>query len=107
MNVKIYFQKVREAESGIQDEYPVVVSRETSDGGKAGVLTEVPRRVAAKLLVEGSATLASAADADAFRTQQADAKQAFDDAIAAAKVQLSVLPTADLERLKATSRLTE
>jgi hypothetical protein len=107
MNVRVYYQKIREAESGINDEYPIVVSRETGDGGKAGVMTEVPRRVAAKLVVDGTATLASAADANEFRTKQADAKQAFDDAVAAAKVQLTVLPTAELERLKGAQKTEE
>jgi hypothetical protein len=100
MNVRVYYQKIRETESDIIDEYPVVVSRETGDGGKAGVMTEVPRRVAAKFLVDGTATLASAADANEFRTNQAKAKQAFDDAVAAAKVQLTVVSAAELERMK-------
>jgi hypothetical protein len=100
MNVRLYYQKIREAESAIPDEYPIVVSRETADGGKAGTLTEVSRRVAAKLLAEGTATLASAADADAFREQQANAKQAIDDAVAAAKVQLTVVSATELERMK-------
>ena len=39
-------------------EFPLVVSVETSDGGKGGTKTEVPRRLAAKLLVEGQARLA-------------------------------------------------
>src|SRR5215467_1090600 len=99
MNVRLYYQKIREAESGIPDEYPIVVSRETADGGKAGTLTEVSRRVAAKLLAEGTATLASAADADVFRAKQANAKRAFDDAVTAAMVQLTVVPTAELERI--------
>jgi len=101
MNDRVYYQKIREAESGIPDEYPVVVSRETADGGKAGVLTEAPRRLAAKLLVDGVVSLASAAEAEAFRTKQANAKRAYDDAVTAAKVQMTVVPTTDYERLKA------
>ena len=38
----------------------VVISLETPDGGKAGVPTEVSRRNAARLIVEGWAELANA-----------------------------------------------
>ncbi len=100
MNVRVYYQKIREAEAGIPEEYPVVVSRETADGGKAGVLTEVPRRVAAKLLVEGLASLASGAEADAFRSKQVEAKRAFDEEAAASKLQLTVVSATELERMK-------
>ena len=40
-------------EATIADEFPVVVSKETADGGKDGTMTEVPRRMAAKLVVDG------------------------------------------------------
>jgi len=107
MNVKVYYQKIRDAEAGIADEYPIVVSRETADGGKAGVFTEVPRRVAAKLLVDGMASVASGSQAAEFRATQADAKRAIEDAAAAAKVQLSVLPTAELQRLRGSHKSKE
>ncbi len=107
MNVRVYYQKIREAEAGITAAYPIVVSRETADGGKAGVLTEVPRRVAAKLLVEGLASLASREDADEFRSKQAQAKHALDEAAAASRVQLTVVSTAELERMKGPQKAQE
>ena len=58
MDSKIYYQKVREQEAKIPSDFAVVISRDTADGGKAGTKTEVPRRVAAKLVVEGLADLA-------------------------------------------------
>jgi len=57
MDLRIYYQKVRDVEAKIAEEFPFVVSRETPDGGKAGVKTQVPRRIAAKLIVEGLAEL--------------------------------------------------
>ena len=43
MDLRAYYQKMRKVESEIQDPYVVIVSRETPDGGRAGVKSEVPR----------------------------------------------------------------
>ena len=43
MDLKVYYQKIREWETKIVEEFPVVISKETGDGGKAGTLTEVPK----------------------------------------------------------------
>ena len=59
MDVRVYFQKLRQIESGLSGQDIVVVSKETPDGGRPGVLTEVPRSIAARLLMEGSADVAS------------------------------------------------
>ena len=52
-----------------------MVSVETSDGGKGGTKTEVPRRLAAKLVVEGLARLASKDELKAYREMLAEAKR--------------------------------
>ena len=49
MDIRVYFQKIREIERNIQDPYVVVVSLETPEGGKPGRATEVTREAAAKL----------------------------------------------------------
>ncbi len=59
MDLKSYYQKLREMEAALPSDYVVVVSRETPDGGRAGTLTEVPRRLAAKLILDGTAELAT------------------------------------------------
>jgi hypothetical protein len=100
MDLKLYYQKIRDVESKITEAFPVVVSHETADGGKPGVLTEVTPGIAAKMLVEGAARLATAEEAMAFRTAQAEAKRVADQAAAAARVQFTVLSTAELNRLK-------
>src|SRR5690242_15334289 len=63
MDLKIYYQKVREKRASIAEAFPVVVSQETGDGGKDGVLTEVTPDLAAKMIVDGTAHLASAEEA--------------------------------------------
>jgi len=59
MDLRVYYQKIRDIESKIPGQYAVVVSLPTPDGGKAGTITEVSRRVAAKMVVDGTAKLAS------------------------------------------------
>lgn len=49
MDLSVYYQKVREVEQSIADDFPIVVSQESQDGGKAGIRTEVSRRLGAKL----------------------------------------------------------
>lgn len=92
MDLKAYYQKIREQESKIGDAFPVVVSAATQDGGKAGVQTEVPKAVAAKMIVDGVAKLTSAEDAKAFRKRAADAKALADQQAEAEKLQFTVVP---------------
>src|SRR5690349_447728 len=101
MDLKIYYQKIREVEQKIAEEFPLIVSRETADGGKEGTTTEVPRKMAAKLIVDGLSRLASAEEATHFRKGVAEAKRLADKIAAMAQVQLTVLSPAELERLKA------
>jgi hypothetical protein len=100
MDLQLYYQKIREYAATIEEEFPVLVSLETADGGKNGILTEVSARLAAKMVVDGTARLAKPKEAEAFRQEQAERKRVADQEVAAAKVQLTVLSTADLNRLK-------
>jgi hypothetical protein len=100
MDLRLYYQKIRDTQAEIGQAFPVVVSHETPDGGKAGTLTEVPAVVAAKMLVDGIARLARQEEAEEFRLARVAAKQAVEAAMEASKVQLSVLPTALLKQLQ-------
>ena len=100
MDLRLYYQKIRDIEATIADEFPVVVSRETGDGGKSGTLTEVPRRVAAKMIVEGQARLAAPEQKQTFRESQAEAKRLFDQVDAASKIQVTVVSAAELDKFK-------
>lgn len=71
MDLRVYYQKLRTIESEIQDPFPVVISRETTDGGKQGLRTQVPRSIAARLIVDGKVDLASADEAAQFLKQTA------------------------------------
>jgi hypothetical protein len=62
MDLRAFYQKIREMEAAIREPFVRVVSRSTPDGGKAGIKTDVSRRVAARLVVEGKAELDGTAD---------------------------------------------
>jgi hypothetical protein len=100
MNLNNYYDKIRETEAQIAGDCTVIVSLETPDGGRPGVLTEAPRRTAARLVVEGAARLATSEEAAAFRSANQKAKAEVDDAAAASKLQFTVVPAAELQSIK-------
>ena len=104
MDLQVYYQKIRDMEKTVVDEFPLMVSVETSDGGKNGTKTEVPRRLAAKLLVEGQARLASKDELKGHRDSLAEATRMAERATAAARLQLTVLSTTELDRLRSSAR---
>ena len=57
MDLRAYYQKVRKIEADITEPFVVVVSRATEEGGKPGVKTTVPRKIAARLIAEEKAVL--------------------------------------------------
>ena len=104
MDLKRYYQRIRAIESTIEEAFAVVVSLETPDGGKPGTFTEVLRRVAAKMVVDGVARLATPEEAQGLREAQAEAQRAIEHAALASRVQLSVVPTSELNRLREAAR---
>ena len=48
MDLRAFYQKIRRIAAEIMEDAAVIISRETPDGGRAGVKTEVPREVAAR-----------------------------------------------------------
>ncbi len=70
MDLRNYYKKINEAASVIPDEFALVMSKESPDGGKEGVFCEVTRLQAAKLLVEERARLADAKEAKKFYEEQ-------------------------------------
>jgi hypothetical protein len=68
MDLRAYYQKVRKIESEISEPEVVIVSRETPDGGKPGIKTDVPRGLAARLIAEDKADLATQEVSAQFRS---------------------------------------
>lgn len=59
MDLRQYYLAIQQAEKTIQGDAVVVVSTATEDGGRAGILSEVTRHAAARMVVEGKAVLAT------------------------------------------------
>jgi len=95
MDLKIYYQKIREIESGITEADAVVVSLETQDGGRAGVKSEVPKRLAAKLVVEGKARLASKEEQEEYRRQVCEASKKARELAEAGKMRVAIIPESE------------
>ena len=104
MDLRMYYQKVRDVEATIPEPYVVLVSHETGDGGKCGVPTEVTRKVAARMLVDGGASLATHEQLRAFQEKQATAIRAAQEVAAAARVEVTVVTSEDLRKLKGGSK---
>jgi hypothetical protein len=100
MDLKVYYQKLRRIEAEMANRDVVVVSLETPDGGKPGVKIEAPREIAAKLIVESRARVATEEETVDFRAEAAEAKRLADQAAAANRVQITVLSEADLKALR-------
>jgi hypothetical protein len=88
--LKAHYQKIRELEQSFEGAFPVIVSVETADGGKAGVKTEVPALVAAKMIADGRARLASEDEAREFHERNAQAKRVADQLDGSKRMQLTV-----------------
>jgi hypothetical protein len=69
MDLRAYYQKIRKIEASIPEPVVVIISRETPDGGKAGVRSDVARLVAARLVAEEKAELASPEETAQFRAE--------------------------------------
>ena len=92
MDLKAYYRKVREAETTLTGEHIVVVSLETSEGGKSGVMTEAPRLIAAKLIAEHRARVANEEEAYVFRESHREAREQYEREATANRMQVVVIP---------------
>ena len=105
MDLKVYYQKIRDLEQDLKAAFAVVVSLETPDGGTAGVMTEVPARIAAKMIVEGRARPASREEDRDFQEQKIEAKRVADHVEASKRMQITVVSESDLRALKGAKAL--
>jgi hypothetical protein len=96
MDLRQYFRKLRQIEAGLTETFPLVVSLETPDGGKPGLVSEISREQAAKMLIEGRAVLASEEEKELYRQRQAQVKQAAEKAELANRVQIAIISERDL-----------
>jgi len=98
MNLKSYYQRIRDVEYTLTTPFAVVVSHETPDGGKDGLLTEVSSQLAARMIADGRAHLANDEAVRDFQQKKAEAKRAADEEAIASKMQVTIVPSAELKK---------
>ena len=69
MDTITYFRSVRAQEELIEEEFPLVITLENYDGGREGVPLEVKRTVAARMIVDKKARLATDDEIADYRAQ--------------------------------------
>ena len=107
MDLKVYYQKLRQIEASLTNACEVLVSLATPDGGRAGVATEAPRDIAAKMIAYGSARLASEAEAQEFREKCQDDCRAAEQAALAKRIQVMVLSEPEAKKPAGGSKWTK
>ena len=100
MDLRAYYGRVREAETALEHEHIVMVSLATPEGGKEGVRTEVPRRIAATLIAENRARVASDEEAQAFHEANRSAREQYEEDAAARRMQVVVMPAREAAKQK-------
>lgn len=104
MDLQKYYERIRSLEREIVEEYPVIVSMKTADGGQADVFTETPRALAAQLIVEGKARLASEREAQEFRHKHALERQRKEEKELGGRLPLRVISEKDLELIRGSQK---
>ncbi|HKD08816.1 MAG TPA: hypothetical protein VKB79_23135 [Bryobacteraceae bacterium] len=95
MDLRSYYRKIRETEELIDSDEVVIVSLVTPEGGKAGVLTEAPRAIAARQIAEGRARLATDEEDLEHYELQRESKERIEREMAARRLQVVVVPAHD------------
>jgi hypothetical protein len=100
VDLKLYFHKIKTIEATIANEHVVIISKESPDGAREGQPAEVTRGVAAKLIAVGKARLATEEESSNFNAAAAAAKSAAEEQQKKSKLQLNVVPEADMALLR-------
>jgi hypothetical protein len=100
MDLRNYYSRIREIEQAIESDHVVIVSEATPDGGKPGMRTEVSRFAAAKMIAERRARLATAEEAEVFRTEAAESVKRIEQEKAASRMQITVLSEPEMRQVR-------
>ena len=99
MDLRQYYQELRDIEREITGKDAVIVSMVTGDGGKAGLKTEVARYAAARLICDKKARLATPEESAAYQEDLQKAHVIAQGELFAQRVQV-VIADSDLKALK-------
>jgi hypothetical protein len=104
MDLRAFYQKLRKIEQEIAEPFVVVMSCETPDGGRAGRLTEVERAVAARLILESRARLATKEETEEFLKWVEGARHAVEQAAMATKLHVNVISESEIRSIASKMR---
>ncbi len=104
MDLRVFFQKVRQLEKEIPGNHAVVVSAETPDGGRPGQTAEVAKGVAARMIVEGKARLATPEECEQRQSEVARGIEMAKKRELMGKAQVRLLSDSDIESLRGALR---
>jgi hypothetical protein len=77
-----------------------MVSLATSEGGREGVRTEAPRSIAARLIAEMRARVATEEEANEFYEDNRAARERHEQEEAASRMQVMVIPAREIKKQK-------
>ena len=100
MDLTVFYRKVRQIEKEIAGDYAVVVSSETPDGGVSGRTANVPKAIAARLVVEGKARLATSEESERHHAETAHAIEAGKKRELLGRAQIRLLSDGDIDALR-------
>jgi hypothetical protein len=104
MDLQLHYGKMRQEQEKMTDDFPVIASNETADGGRANVFIEVTKRIAARFIALGLARLANGEEKQIFHDAKLEARQIAIDAIEKATFSATLLATRSIERIQAGSK---
>jgi hypothetical protein len=81
MDLRQYYREIAEQEARIEEAFPLIVSLKTETGGKEGMISEVSRAMAARLIVEKRARMANAMEIAAYRAMLLEQQRQREDAL--------------------------
>lgn len=91
MDLRRYYQELRQKEAEIEGKDIYVVSLATADGGRAGVITQVPKSIGCRLIVEGKARLATREEAEKYEQEEERKRAEFASQEFARRIQVQVV----------------
>ena len=100
MDLRAFYRRIRQLESEIAGSHAAIVSNETPDGGVAGQISEVAKEVAARMIVEGKARLATAAEAAEHRAGLERGMEVIRRAEALSRIPARLLTDGDIDAIR-------
>ena len=100
MTLKTYYGQIEIELAKIDSRFVHIVSKETPNGGREGVVSEVIRETAAKLIVENKARLLTAAEVAKLQAEQQQAQRQKDLAELQERVRMTRLAEEELAAMR-------